>query len=243
MNKRNRPPADPRGPRPPAVRRPGPASQPRPSSSAAEQLSALFDAERSVRRLHRELSRGDRSAVLAAVASAISAGLREQDEREAAVRLVSCAQVLGNFSGDQPVDLLIDILGSEAAEAHQIAGEILSEMAFARFKEVALGVERALLRLPPDSAARCELPFVLHEVPEPGVVKLLELLLKQQDPQAALAAIEACAERGDPDLLPALEALRSDRRLVEIEDDEGETDQAELGQLAAEACDMIRSEE
>jgi hypothetical protein len=58
-----------------------------------------------------------------------------------------------------------------------------------------------------------------------------------------LAALEACADRGDPDLLPALEALRSDRRIVEIEDDEGETDQAELGQLAGEACDMIRSEE
>jgi hypothetical protein len=196
-----------------------------------------------VRRLHRELSRGDRTAVLAAVTSAVAAALREPDEREATVRLVSCAQVLAQFSGDQPVDLLIDILGSEIAEAHQIAGEVLSEMAYARFKEVALGVERALRRLPPDHAARLELPFLLHEIPEPGVTRLLQLFLEQQDPQAIVAALEACVERGDPELLPAIEALRSDRRIVEIGDDEGETEQAELGQLAAEACDMIRSGE
>ncbi|MCU0654079.1 MAG: hypothetical protein MUF64_01910 [Polyangiaceae bacterium] len=243
MNKPNRPPSGPRGPRPPAVRRPAPAAPSRPASPAAEQLASLFDAERAVRRFHRELSKGDRSAVLAAVAAAVAAGLREQDQREAAVRLVSCAQVLGNFQGDQPVDLLIDILGSEVDEVRQIAGEILSEMAFSRFKEIALGVERALARLDPDSPARSELPFVLHEVPEPGVVKLLELFLKQKDPQSVLAAIEACVERGDPDLLPAIEALRSDRRIVEIDDDEGESEQAELGQLAAEACDMIRTEE
>lgn len=245
MNKQNRPPQDHRGPRPPARRSPPgrPAAPPRASSPAAEQLNDLFDAERSVRRLHRELSRGDRNAVLSALAGAIGGALREQDEREAAVRLVSCAQVLAQFSGDQPVDLLIDILGSEAEEARQIAGEILSEMAFARFKEIALGVERALTRLHPENPARMELPFVLIEVPEPGVAKLLEKLLKQQDAQAVLAAIEACAERGDPDLLPALEALRSDRRQVEVDDDEGETEQVELGQLAAEACDMIRSEE
>lgn len=196
-----------------------------------------------MRRLQQELTRGDRAAVLATVASAVGAALREEDEREAAVRLVPCALLLSEFQGEQPVDLLIDILGSDVPEACQTAGEILSEMAYSRFKEVALGVERALARLPQDSGARLELPFVLHEVPEPGVVKLLELCLKQKDPQAVLAALEACAERGDPDLLPALEALRSDRRIVEMEDEEGETDQAELGQLAGEACDMIRSQE
>jgi len=242
MSKPSRPRPDPRGPRPPGARRP-PAASPRPSSPAADLLGALFEAERSVRRLHRELGRGDRTAVLAAVTSAVAAALREPDEREATVRLVSCAQVLAQFSGDQPVDLLIDILGSEIAEAHQIAGEVLSEMAYARFKEVALGVERALRRLPPDHAARLELPFLLVEIPEPGVVKLLQLFLEQKDPQAIVAALEACVERGDPELLPAIEALRSDRRIVEIGDDEGETEQAELGQLAAEACDMIRSGE
>lgn len=196
-----------------------------------------------MRHLHRELSRGDRAAVLAAVASAVGAALREEDEREAATCLVPCARLLSELQGEQPVDLLIDILGSESDEACLVAKECLEDLAFSRFKEVALGVERALARLPQDSIARQGLPFVLNEVPEPGVVKLLELCLKQKDPHAVLAALEACADRGDPDLLPALEALRSDRRLVEIEDDEGETDQAELGQLAGEACDMIRSEE
>ncbi|MCS6898190.1 MAG: hypothetical protein RMJ98_00505 [Myxococcales bacterium] len=239
MNKLARPRPEFRGPRPSAARRSAVPS-PRHASSAAELLDALFEAERTVRRLHKELGRSDRTAVLTAIASAIIGALQERDEREATVRLVSCAQVLAQFTGDQTVDLLIDILGSEIAEAHQVAGEVLSEFALSRFKEVALGVERALQRLPQDHAARLELPFLLQEIPEPGVVKLLQLFLQQQDPQALLAALEACVERGDPELLPAIEALRSDRRIVELGDEEGETEQAELGQLATEACDLIR---
>lgn len=241
MSKRNRPPTDPRGPRPPVVRRPPPSEAPRGPNASVELLTSLFDAERAARRLHRELVRGDRNAVLSAVAPAVAAALREQDEREATVRLVCLAQVLGQFQGDQVVDLLIDILGGEVAEARQIAGEILSEMAFSRFKEVALGVERALTRLPADNPSRDELPFLFLEVPEPGVLKLLEKMLKQADPDAICAAIEACARLGDPALLPALEGLKGDRRIVEIEDDEGETEQVELGKLAEEACDMIRN--
>lgn len=245
MNKPNRPPKDHRNPRPPARRSPQghPATPPPALSPIMERLQALFDAERSSRRLYRELGRSDHDAVLLAVGDAVKMALREQDEREAAVRLTACAQVLAQFSGDQMVDLLIDILGSEVEEARQIAGEILSELSFARFKEVALGIERAVVRLHSESPARMELPFILLEIPEPGVVKLMGILLQQKDAQAVSAAIEACAERGDPDLLPALEALRSDQRQVEIEDDEGELDQIVLGQLASEACDMIRSEE
>lgn len=243
MSKRNRPPSDARAPRPAIVRRPSaepPRSSPSPSSPASEQLRSLFEAERTVRRLHRELSRGDRASVLAAAAAAVAGALREADEREASLRQVCLAQVLGQFTGEQPVDLLIDLLGSDSDEGRQVAGEVLTEMAFDRFKEVALGVERALGRLPATSVARQELPFVLFEIPEPGVAKLYEKMLKQSDAEAVAATIEACAELGDRGLLGALQELREDRRLVEMEDDEGETDQVELGQLATEACDILQ---
>lgn len=238
MTKRNRPSPDPRGARPAVARRP--AEPARGQHSPADLLGALFDAERSVRRIHRDLGRADRGALMSALTSALSSALKEQDEREASIRLVCLAQVLGQLSGDQVVDRLIDILASEAAEARQLAGDALTEMAFERFKEVALGVERALERLPVDSPARLELPFLLLEVPEPGVAKLLEKMLKQSDPEAIVAAIEACVELGDPAMAEAIAPLRNDKRRVEIEDDQGEVEQAELGQLASEAHDMLQ---
>ncbi|RYE90898.1 MAG: hypothetical protein EOO75_09500 [Myxococcales bacterium] len=159
------------------------------------------------------------------------------------MKLLCLAQVLGQCTGDQAVDLLIDILGSEVAEAQQAAGDALTEMAFARFKEVALGIERALGRLEPESAARSELPFVLLEVggAEPGgVAKLLEKMLQQQDAEAVEAAIEACAELGDGSLVDALKALEKDTRRVELEDDAGETETVAIGQLASEACSILQ---
>ena len=57
--------------------------------------------------------------------------------------------------------------GGESAEARAVAGEELENIAFERFKEVALGIERALARLPKDSPALTELPYLLAEVAEP----------------------------------------------------------------------------
>ncbi len=77
------------------------------------------------------------------------------------------------MAGPQVVDLLIDILASDDAEARRAAGEALSERAWDRFKDVALGIERALDRLPANSPALLELPYILAEVPEPGALKFL----------------------------------------------------------------------
>lgn len=211
-----------------------------PRTSHDETLQALFDAERAARRHHDTLVKSDRAGVLAAIGAQMSALGREKNETELSLRLSSMARVLGELTGDRAVDLLIDILGSDAPDARLTAGESLSELAFDRFKEVALGVERALTRLPEHSPARGELPFVLVEVPEPGVSKLLEKMLAQKDGEAVAAAIEACAELGDPGLVKALEALTKDQRLVDIDDDEGESDTVTLGKLASEAIDMIR---
>jgi hypothetical protein len=204
-------------------------------------LSALFDAERAARIAHDELVDADLAQVVSALERAASKAreLEPSDDDEASLRLVRIAGVLGELHGSRVVDLLIDILGSEDAEVRRAAGEALSELAFDRFKEVAVGVERALDRLPEGSPALAELPYLLAEVPEPGVARLLARFLASSDVDAVASAIEAVVERGDLGAIALLDPLEGDMRRVQLEDEGGTEAEATLGELVAEARTLI----
>ncbi len=205
-------------------------------------LNELFDAERNVLRLHDELAELPPNDLLDALSGALAAALREPNEDEASLRLVRVAALLGEHEGPRVVDALVDVLSSELPEARRAAGEELEALAYERFKEVAGGVERALKRLPVGSPALPELPYILAEVPEPGVVKLLGQFLQHKDPDAVAAAIETLAELGDPSAIKLLEPLTHDDRTVELADDGGDaTSEATIGELANEAIELLQS--
>ncbi len=205
-------------------------------------IEALFTAEREARRLHGELVKAGR-----ADAGALVTLLTEQakqaralpatDTHEQALRLVRISAVLGELEGPAAVDLLIDLLGSDEPEARHSAGEALEDLAFDRFKEVALGVERALARLPVGSPALAELPYLLAEVAEPGSIKLLGKFLQHADPEAVAGAIEAIIEMGDPSAAPLLKPLEKDSRQVQLEEDSEE--RVTIGDLATEARELL----
>jgi HEAT repeat protein len=206
-------------------------------------LDELFAAERTARRIHDELSKLPQDRLLEAITDALKKAQKEADEDEATLRLVRIASLLGELSGPKAVDALIDVLATDHPEARHAAGEELEQLAFERFKEVALGVERALARLPEGSPALPELPYILAEVPEPGVTKLLGMFLDHKDPDAAAAAIEALVEIGDPAAIPLIAKLAEDTRMVEIADDGGEaTSEVTLGELASEALELLEPE-
>lgn len=203
-------------------------------------LGKLFDAERTVRRLHDELTSTPSDQLLDALSEAIAAAGRESDEEEASLRLVRISSLLGEQEGPRAVDALIDVLASEHPEARQAAGEELEGLAYERFKEIAQGVERALKRLPVGSPALPELPYLIAEVPEPGVPKLLGQFLAHQDPDAVAAAIEALVEVGDPANARLIEPLVEDKRTVELADDGTEsTSEVTIGELAEEALSLL----
>jgi HEAT repeat protein len=202
-------------------------------------LSELFDAERQVRKLHDAISDAPAESVLDAVERALRAALEQRDPEESALRLERVAMILGELEGPRAVDLLIDVLGAPEPDVRTIAGEQLEGLAFDRFKEVARGVERALKRLPTGSPALPELPYILAEVPEPGVLKLLELFLKHEDPDAVAAAIEVGVEIGDPAILRHLEPLKDDKRVVEMSDENDESTEITLAELVADALSIF----
>lgn len=203
-------------------------------------LNKLFDAERTVRRLHDDLAALPGDALLDVLTDAIAAATRESDDDEAALRLVRIASLLGEHEGPRAIDALIDVLASEHPEARQAAGEEIESLAYDRFKEVAQGIERALKRLPVGSPALPELPYLIAEVPEPGVPKLLGQFLVHQDPDAVAAAIETLVEIGDPTHAPMIEPLLGDKRTVELADDGGDaTSEVTIGELAEEALSLL----
>lgn len=207
-------------------------------------LGKLFDAERTARRLHDELTAKPSDELLDVLSEAIAAAGRESDEDEAALRLVRISSLLGEHEGPRAVDALIDVLGSEHPEARQAAGEELEGLAYERFKDVAQGIERALKRLPVGSPALSELPYLIAEVPEPGVPKLLAQFLAHQDPDAVAAGIEALVEVGDPANARLIEPLVRDKRTVELADDGADTtSEVTLGELAEEALSLLAPDE
>ncbi len=215
-----------------------------PPRDLAATLKALFDAERAVRQAHDELSTADPSAVLPIIERATrdALDLDTLDEDESSLRLVRIAAVLGEMQGPLVVDLLIDILGCDEPEARQAAGEALAGLAWDRFKEVALAVERALDRLPEGDPALAELPYILAELAEPGAVKLLGRFLAHRDPEAVAAAIEALVETRDASVLPLLEPLSNDARKVELEDDGGSQGSTTIAELVSEARALLAKE-
>jgi HEAT repeat protein len=208
-------------------------------------LGELFAAEKKARDLGNEIADGPPELVLAVVAEAVERARKLPEEEERVARLSSAAKIFGALAGPAAVDALIDILGSEEHEARHAAGVVLEDLAFERFKEVALGVERALAKLPADHMALSELPYILIEIPEPGVIKLVHRFLEHSNEEVAAAAIEACVELGDPSSVPKLAKLEHDTRLVEL-DEEGEPDRnsdasVTIGELAKEARLLLQS--
>ncbi|MEJ7733125.1 MAG: HEAT repeat domain-containing protein [Polyangiaceae bacterium] len=207
-------------------------------------LLELFEAERTVRRLHDELTDMPEDELVDALAGAAQAAAKESRAEEASMRLSRIASLLGEFEGPRVVDALIDVLASEHPEARLAAGEELEELSFERFKEVAQGVERALKRLPVGSPALPELPYILAQVPEPGVVKLIGQFLKHEDADAVAAAIESLVEVGDPSAARLLKPLAGDKRTVELAEEETErTEEVTIGELATEAIDLLEDDE
>jgi HEAT repeat protein len=203
-------------------------------------LDKLFDAERSVRRLHDDLTATPGDLLLDILTDAIARAMRESDEDEASLRLVRISSLLGEHEGPRAIDALIDVLASEHPEARQAAGEEIEALAYDRFKEVAQGIERALKRLPVGSPALPELPYLIAEVPEPGVPKLLGQFLAHKDPDAVAAAIETLVEIGDPAHGKLIEPLVGDKRTVELAADGSETgSEVTLGELAEEALGLL----
>ncbi|HKQ72019.1 MAG TPA: hypothetical protein VJT73_21890 [Polyangiaceae bacterium] len=218
-------------------------------SRVESSLSELFEVQKKARHLAAEIASGPPGEVMDALARAIERARGHEGEDDRVLELETISQVLAQLEGPRAVDMLVDVLGSEDPLARHAAGVVLEEVAFERFKEVALGVERALAQLPADHLALAELPYLLIEIPEPGVSRLIHRFLEHSNEEVVAAGIEACVELGDSSSIPRLLRLEADTRLVELDDEDDlgpegheQDGSVTIGELAKEARLMLEAQ-
>lgn len=201
-----------------------------------DQLNALFDAERGLRRAEESLLQNEPKEVSTLLLAAVHEAKALPDKDEGRLRLERLADLCAQVPGPEMTDALIAILDSDMPSVRVQASEALADVAFERYAEVARGVERAL-SLPLHYALQ-ELPWVLIELGEPSARKLIVRFLDSKDGDVVASAVEALAELGDSASIKELKKLVDDQREVDVEGDEGE-ETVTVGDLAAEAIDAL----
>jgi HEAT repeat protein len=196
-------------------------------------LESLFDADRALRAAEDAfLESGENQRLAATLSAAVAEATALTDEEEQELRLMRLADLCAQVQGPETVDALLSILDHEEPAVRNEAGECLIHVAFERFKEVALGVERLLDR-GHDGGSMEELPFVLTEVRDPDPLPLVVRFLAHPRAEVVASAIEAIASFGEPTAVRHLTKLTKDTReviLPELDDAK-----ATIGDLAADA--------
>lgn len=204
-------------------------------------LEAVFEAERKLRELSRQLIKAPHGQLIDLLAQSIlDAAKRSPDEQ--ALRLVAISRLLRDVPGPKAIDLMIDMLGSDSEEARAAAGAAIEDVAYDRMGEVQKGIERALKRLPVGHMALCELPFIVLNVAE-DALPMLRPFLALPDPDAVGATIDVLVELADPAAIPLIAPLVNDARPVQIEGEEDEGEALTVGELAKDAIDALQEVE
>ena len=204
--------------------------------SPAEILTALFDADRSLRQHEGALLSADPTALRALLANAVVDAKRQPNRREATLRLERLADLCAQVEGPEMCDQLIAILDDDVPSVRLQAAEALVDVGFERYAEVARAIERALARNE-EGAAMQELPWVLVEIAEPSARPLIARFLKNPATEVVASAVEALSELGDKDAIEDLRFLVDDTRPVELDDDAGDDEDDEL---SATLGDLVR---
>lgn len=205
--------------------------------SIANQLKAIFDAERALRNAESELLQADPKQLQELLSQAVAEAKAERDPYEAELRLTRLADLCAQVPGEAMADALVSILDEEQPSVRVQAAEALVDFAYDRYAEAAHAIERALGRND-DGPAMQELPWVLAEVAEPSAVPLIGRFLQHKNEEVVASAIEALARLGDPGAAPLLKKLVNDPRVVTVEEGEEEFTST-LGELASEAIESL----
>jgi HEAT repeat protein len=205
--------------------------------SPKDHLTAIFDADRALRKAEAQLVKADASALAELLALSVDEAKALSDADEAELRLVRLADLCAQVPGQPMANALVRILDEENPAVRVQAAEALVDVAYDRYVEVARAIEQLLDNGAKGPAMR-ELPWVLAEVAEPSAAKLIGRFLGQESAEIVASAIEALAQLGDPSAVTALRKLQGDPREVTM-DDGHEEQTTTVGELAGEALEAL----
>jgi HEAT repeat protein len=177
--------------------------------------------------------REDQEQVLIASYKAMHDKLGENDPLP--FGLVRITEMLINYDSPAVSKLLGAGLGHPNPDVRLLSGDAILHMTEEGLERIMPAVEDVLSE---GGLGAEEMPFLLTDVEDPQVPRVLERFLAQESADVVASAIEAIAEYGDPSSVAALEGLTDDSRLVSI-DDSSDASEWTVGRLAEEAIEMI----
>ncbi len=162
-----------------------------------------------------------------------------EPDADVPVTLVRTAELLVGVMTEKAVTTLASGLGNENATVRMLCGDALMHVAEDDLQLLKPAIDDVLKK---GGTAAEEMPFVLLEVDDPEIPRILEKFLKSSEGEVVAAAIEALIEIGDPESESAIKALANDKREVTL--DEGSGDETTtIGQLAKDALAMLAEQE
>ncbi len=209
-------------------------------TSIDAKLARIFEADKALRTAQQDFSStGDERVRVDALSRAVDLAWAMEDDEEGTERLMRLGDLLTDVGGPTACKILVRLLDHEDPGVRASAGEGLIELGHARYAEVARAIEKVVDEGKAVTSLT-EVPYILAELGEPGGVKLCIRLLKHAEGDVVAAAIEGLAALGDPSAAKEIEKLRNDKRRVTVEE-ELETGELTVGELASEAVDHLRT--
>ena len=179
----------------------------------------------------------DQESVLAEAFKSDIAKIKEEDEIP--ITLIRCAEMLVGVMTENVVKTLTLGLDHDNPTVRLLAGDAITHVAEENIELIKPAVEEVLKS---GGTAAEEMPFILTELDDPEVEKILERFLGHKNPEVVASALEALTEIGNPDIIPVLEKLVDDPRTVASDAEMGDEDTT-IGQLAKDAIAIINDEE
>lgn len=185
-----------------------------------------------MRKAESRLLRSNTKELRSLLARTVAMAEKLEDPSEACLRLERLADLCAQAPGAETIDALVSMLDHEDAMVRIQACEALVDVGCERPRSFAAAVRRALKRGEPTPGME-QLPWIIAEIGEPDAEQLIKPFLGFESAGIAGAAVEALISLATPEAFAAIEPLKDDRRIIELDDDEdcGQGASITIGQL------------
>ncbi len=149
--------------------------------------------------------------------------------------LVRITEMLINYNSAAVAKLLGAGLGHPNPDVRLLSGDAMLHLTEEGLERIMPAVEDTLKE---GGLGAEEMPYLLTDVDDPEIPRVLERFLDQKNADIVASAIDAIVEYGESASIPALEKLTGDTRSVSVEENSALTE-CTVGRLAEEAIALL----
>jgi HEAT repeat protein len=205
-------------------------------------IEEIFELDEQVTRLKEKLKEypeGEQAELLTNLFCSALDNIGEVDQLS--LKFVRVVELMGDLDGASLIRVLSRGLDHPNVDVRLSCAETLLHLAEDDLEQISPAIDEALGK---GGLMAQEVLYLLAELDDPNVPRVIERFLELGDAQIVALAIDALVEIGDLTSIDALKKLSGDKRRVVVDEEESESQiKVEIGQLAREAIGLLASEE